>query len=325
VTRLTDLPLVFKALIILLSLVLIVGVYIIYPYLVHNRYQDSNAFDEVMLSKPSNIQVPKNIKLGFGQAIDTSLTSYRIYAGEYLGKYFKWIFPLFLISFGLYLYTLSVEGIDLTEQIFLFHVENVGIPLFGLYLFSISVMILFCVMMYIESQFTINTFLIYMRKHFIKTVLAVIIPLGILYFLEPWMFLVLCIVFPPHFIPIYIYSQEKEDINLSYTGLFKIWPSMLIYYLIIFLLGILLIAGVFSSTGNYLQGFLMWHELFSVANASFVYFISMICLTIIFLLLPFLIYSSLITFSSYNAKLLATDLHNRFTEFGSTSKIFERT
>ena len=324
VTRLTDLPLIVKMAIILLSLALVLGIYVVYPIYIHRAHGDSFDYD-VRPQTPLTAVDTSDRKMSFSEIVSMSLSVYRLYGAAYIGYILKWMMPAFAAAFSIWLIYFADTESSYSYVPMLFGVDVLGPSIFGVYVLAICSSIIFACQLFIEEEgATTTSFLQYLRKHLIHTLLIIGPTIGAMYFLPYWACFIVAIFLPPHFAIFRIYAAETGSTTGVYGRSMSLWLSAVLHYGVVALLGLLIFFGVSSGVGSLLSEFLMWHDIFSVPNGSYLFFTSLIYVFFILALIPVATYSLLFSYKSDSAKQFATDLKHQYTTFGQGNTIFEK-
>ncbi len=323
VTRLTDMPLFVKAFIILLSLALIIGVYVVYPRWVYKHHGEEIDYS---ISRQSTVTDLDNSdrQMSYGDMLSHTFTMYRMIGGRYFSYLFKWVMPVMILFFTYWITTYASEIEDFENYSVLYHHSKVGVPFFGLYLLTISFMVVVSVMLFIEVEGDDDRLLVYLKKHYFKAMLLVAVPLAASYFF-PWWAILLVFVFlvSPQYITCSLYEDNRGRTKGVYLGSFYIWGYALLNIAILGVLHLLVLGLVNVGVVQYLFNFITWHDVFSVPNGSMVFFNTLIYAIISFAMLPLYTFSFLYAYKSRLASTEATDLLIKIESFGQTSSIFE--
>lgn len=325
VTRLTDLPLVVKMIIIVLSLALIVGGYVLYPISIYRRYGDTFDYD-VRPQIPLSAVDTADRKMTYGEVLTAALSMYRLQGSAYIGYVFKWMLPVFAAGFAVWLLYFANLDTSYYYHYMLFGVDLLGVPMYGVYTLAIcSCIVLACQLFIEEEDFSTALFFVYLRQHLIPTILIVGPTLGALYFLPYWSCLIVAIFLPPHYAIVRIYAAESDGIGSTYSRSMSLWLSALLHIVVMAALSLLIFLGVNSGVGSLLRDFLMWHDVFSVPHGSYLFFTSLIYVFFLLALIPIFVNTVLFSYKSDTAKQYATDMKKQYESFGKGTTIFEGT
>lgn len=323
VTRLTDMPLVFKAFIILASLALILGMYVFYPYWVHKNHGDKFDYDIRPVGTPTELDLSDR-KMEYGEMLGMTFSLYRQAGAQYFGYLFKYIVPLFGAAFAIYIvYFLKMEEFNLLDYV-LFNVDRTGVPMFGLYWLATAFMLVVIIMLFSESEVTLKLVGVYLKKLLFKSLLLVAAPMAAFYFGEWWYIFGVFLFLPPQYIFCRLYEDSRDNAMAKiYNITFSIYGYVVVHLVILGMLHLLLFSLLNSGIFGLFYDYIQWHDVFSVPNGSMVFSTSMLYIIINFAMLPLYVYACIFSYKSYVANTFATDLQYRYTQFGLESNIFE--
>lgn len=266
VTRLTDLSMIVKILIIAGSLGFIIYQYVYLPF----KYRTSFDYDRLQYIDMEE-DVYENEPLmkyrSFSQCMYEGIRRLRQNKKVLISKV---LIPGVL--FGIAIFWLQIKYIWETEinryfeEINLFHITDGGFLsfVFNLILISYTILILNLVI----RNTPINWANIYnsFKKHGLYHILISMVLVGVFYAAVWWVTLLVFIVFSPQFFAsiYYNFGDDSRSIrrllsdNLSFT--FTHWLSYLGTVLLIFFVFVSLSTFVNSALGQYLISFLLWHD-----------------------------------------------------------------
>ena len=329
VTRLTELPTIVKLLIILISLAYILGMYVIYPWWYHKYILVDKSPPEIVPDKVKPLQFHKDKMRTFAENISLAFSQFRTYFGLFFSNA---VIPLLALLIG----SLSFYQIFITTHLeyelgteVLMDLEFGGLFMFGIYWISISYAFMILSMIYKEENLTIKNKLIHIKYYFIGIMLIVLMPLLVVYFLDPaWIFVLFLFIPPMCFIKmIYAISESgwsafretPQIVKHSYQNWFghisAVSMVMLVHLAVYFI--------IHSSIGNLIFDFFYWHELFEGLYVTRVIILTIAYCVAHIIMLPLYFYVLLNFSHSEDAKTNATDLWNRFDNFNQQSSIFE--
>ncbi len=329
VTRLTELPSFVKLLIILVSLSYILGMYVIYPWWYNKYVLVDKGPVEIVPDKLEPLHFQKDKLRPFAVNISLSFSQFRTHFGLFFSHA---VIPLLVLLIGfLTFYQLFISNNSdyLLGNEVLMDFEFGGLFMFVVYWLSISYALLILCMIYKEEKLTLKNKLAYIKYYFIGTMIVLLIPMAIVYFLQPAWIFVLFLFIPPMFFIKLIYSitengwtawkQTSQIFRLSFQN----WIGHMSAIVLVMILHLSLYFMIHSLLGNLIFDFFYWHELFDG-----LYVTRVIILTIAYslthaIILPLYLYQSLNFSFSEEAKVNATDLYSRFENFNQQSSIFE--
>ncbi|MFT6337273.1 MAG: putative membrane protein SpoIIM required for sporulation [Saprospiraceae bacterium] len=338
VTRLTGLPSFVKLLIILISLAYILGMYVIYPWWYHKYVLVDKGSFEIVPDKVEPLHFQKDNLRSFTENMSLALSQFRTHFGLFFSHAVTPLL-LFLIGSLTFYQKFITENIDYNNEygllfyvdhdIVLLNIESGGLFMFIIYWLSISYAFLILSMIYIEEKLTLTNKLAHIKYYFIGILLITLIPMSILYFVEPAWILALFLFVPPIFFAkmIHIISEDgwsawkqlSHNFKLSYQN----WIGHMTAVIIVMLLHLMLFLILDSSIGNFIFDFFYWHELFEGLNVTRVIILTIAYSLVHIIIMPLYFYLLLNFYYSEEAKKNATDLWNRFEKFHQQSSIFE--
>jgi uncharacterized membrane protein SpoIIM required for sporulation len=329
ITRLTEMPTIIKVIIIGASLLLIVGLYIVYPWWHHrNSETDKNAYEilpnetkPLVFEKIRNRTLNQNIYLGFAQ--------FRTNMGQYFSSGISVLMSFMIICLFIYLWLMSPFAYFESKDILIASFDYGEFPIFFVYWFLITFAIMILTMIYRGEKMTFMNKMVHIKLFYINMLLISLIPTVVFYFAPlPWMFL-LFLVIPPHFIAYTLYMVPErgwkvwKELSNYYELALSSWGKALVTFAMIALLHFLLIIATKELIGNLFIDFLAWHDIFSNENFTYVYIMTLIHTFITLMIVPLYFYVFINQLNSEHAKVNATDLWKRFEIFNSESNVFE--
>ena len=338
VTRLTDLPSFVKLLIILISLAYILGMYVIYPWWYSKYVLVDKGPVEIVPDKVESLIFVKDKLRSFAENMSLAFSQFR----THFGVFFKHaIIPLLVILVG----SLTFYQKFITENVaygmendLLFYVETnivlLNIELGGLFMFfvywlCISYAFLILAMIYNDEKLTFINKLAHIKYYFIGVMLVTLIPMMIVYFIEPAWIFVLFLVAPPIFFAKMIHSITEvgwvawKQISQQFRDSYQNWIGHMAAVFIAALIHFALYGIIHSDIGDFIFDFFYWHELFEGQNVTKVIILTIAYCLAHIIMMPLYFYLLLNFYYSGKSKTNATDLWNRFENFKQQSSIFE--
>ncbi|MEE9437845.1 MAG: stage II sporulation protein M [Saprospiraceae bacterium] len=329
VTRLTDIPFFAKALIILISLAMILYMYVYYPWY-YNKYIDDTPIDDQ--SNPTNdkpYQYEEFRKRTLGQSIQNSLSQFRAFMGQYYKHALSKIFIVFIIGITFYqLFLAEIINYDKNDIVLLSY-KHGGFFLFTLFALGIAYAYMIIIMIYNKIKLTSKNKMIQLKYVFPSTLLIILLPFSVFYFVGNLWIIVLLLVLPPHYISALIQKISKNgtgswpSLSKEYSRAGYSWIIAIIGFSIILFFHLTLTFSIIGSLGSFFFDFISWHDIFSGHNVTHVLIMTTVHLFIFFFILPMYIYLMLNIYYSSWAAHDAIDLQKRFEGFGEKSTIFE--
>jgi uncharacterized membrane protein SpoIIM required for sporulation len=318
VTRLTEMPDFLKWFIILFSLVFIVFIYIIYPFMIFKSTDDQTETDIEPL-EDEVYAVNKMQNLTFPKIINHSFSQFRQFAESTLFRSLpKLLLIVAVIYYAVFQYQMAINSGN-TEMLnnIVGYIIQAGI----LIILSVSLL-----MYYNSVQPSSLNYLKYFKKYFIPIVFS-ILPLFILLIVGNPFFWLLVIVLPPQFSFILLSKIETgetltiESIQNAYKNSFENFISYIgvtLFCSLIFLaLFSLQMTGVFQLINN----FFTWHNIFDnpemvklFTNNLFSFFAMIVIFPLYYIMYGNLYFSNL-------CKVHAVDLQQGLIEFKSKNRV----
>lgn len=329
VTRLTGMPTFLKVLIIGLSLLFILGIYVVYPWW-HNKTSDADDSNSEIIpneTKPLVFEklrfrdLNKNIYLGFAQ--------FRIHMGNFFSNGISVLMTFFILSLVLFQWLLAPNEFYATENVLLTGFEFGEHTLFFLYWFVVTFAMMILTMIYRDEKMTFMNKMVHIKLYFLNMLLITLAPTLVFYYAELVWMLALFLFLPPHFLA-YTFYMIPEDGWRIWTRLGKYyemalssWGRCILTFLMVGFLHWLVALAINELIGSFFLDFFSWHDMFSGFNVTHVLTMTTIYTFFALLMLPLYFYIFINQVNSENAKLNATDLWRRFDKFHKISKTFE--
>jgi len=323
VTRLTDMPLLFKAVIILSSLALIVGLYVVYPLWVHKHYGADHSYD-VRPSQTAAETHTTDQRLTYGETLAKAFGMYRTVGGQYLGILAKCMLPVLIVTYAVWIrYFWDGSSDPDSQSLALLTSDHIGVPSVGIFILLTAFAMVVSVMLFVHQKSGATLLLQYLRKHYLKAILLMVAPVAILFFFEYELLILYFLFVPPQFICIKLYEDDTLRRKNLFVRSFYAWGHCLVHVLVLALFHYLIFVILGFGVGEYLADFLMWHDIFTIQGGSMAFFSSLLFWLITLAMLPLYCFAFLYSHKSTMAQYLAIDLKERYTSFGQESIIFE--
>ena len=328
VTRLTGMPTMLKVIIILVSLLLILGVFVIYPiYCARNGLLDTGQLhlDPV---KVENLDIDKYSYTSINSTLAITFAKIREVMGGFLSQM---LLPAFLsmclVSYLVLKFKVMAEvglpiGLDFADF------EARAWP-FGVWLVVLTTFLFVWLM--IKEQGRVVTgleFLKALKEYFFKVLpLAIIFTVGYYYSSNFYLWAIFLIV-PLHFIFILMeemtmrnkltFTLIKDKFYFSFRYWFDFFPIIIAAIICVKLLN--------WATNNQVFGivvdFIGWHNIFDNSFADSIYVNNLIGFLIYFCTIPFVYYAYVYRYGSVLSLVKGVDLTEKLSEFGTVKKSY---
>jgi len=329
VTRLTDMPMILKIMIIGASLLFILGIYVVYPWWHHRNVKIENEDLDITPNETVQLEFDRLSSRSLSQNIYYSFAQFRINMGRYMTGAVSILMLTSIAVISFYQGFLSPVQYFLTGDEILTSPEYGGYLLFFLYWFISSFAILILSMIYREVRLSRLNILIYIKSYFINLLLMTLIPVFVFYFASlPWMFL-LFFFLPPSFIAYSLYMATEKGWKVwsemsEYYGLaISSWAKTLVTFVLISFIYLLLFLTIYGFIGDFFFDFISWHEVFSGYNVTNVIVLTLSFVFVYLFMLPLYFYMFVNQMNTARAQKNADDLWARFKSFGTESDLFE--
>lgn len=331
VTRLTELPTFVKAGIIFFSFLLILIMFVIYPWY-YNKMGDGE-IDSIDI-KPNHAEDIEINKISFKQLneiVSSSLFQFRKYFGLNMSTIFFPTICILIISFWFYLNaSFETDDSSLFNIGSLFRFQDSKLPLIILIWILISFGFSMMSMIATQNSTRFIDILKFLKQHFIKIAIASLL-IYLPYALIPSNYFWLAyLLIPPHFAISIIEKtvspsqwKEKSIVDL-YAKSFKEWPSFILPYLIIIFAFYMGVAFIYSPISDLFIDFVKWHDIFDSFHAESIFVDHLMYWFLFCILSPLFYYFMTNQLYSNNCKESATDLKLKFEKFGKESTVFEK-
>lgn len=320
VTRLTDLPLFIKAMIIILSAVLIIGLYVIYPWWVHKHHGDKINYE--VTPPNSSVELDTSVqKLNSGEMLGHAMAVYRSTLAQYMSILFVWVLPILVISIVLWMRWYESTLIEINSiSPFIFGNEVLGSYVFFMFWLMLAFLVGVCIWLFKRIENEELKLITVLRKSLFRLLFFTGIPLAIAYFLEPRYALLSMLIFTPQLGIISLIDPSQND---KFQKSLSIWLTCLFFVAIISIVFQITLGAVDKGFSTWIVNFLSWHDIFLVEGGSYIFVRSIFIYILFAIFLPVYVYCLIYIYQSYKAKQEAVDLIERFQYFGKESKIFE--
>ncbi len=329
VTRLTEMPTIIKVLIILVSLFLILGVFVFYPfYCARNGSLQTDRLYENPV-KVESLEVDKYAYNDFSKVLAGAFAELRSLFGSFLSQM---LLPAFLtmcaVSY-LFLKFRIVSKIGLSENISFSSFESGAWP-FGISLIVLTTFLF--VWLILKSQNKVINSYEYLRglKQYFLKILPVTILFSLGYFYGENNYLYLLFLFVPlHFLFILLEEiVQSQPITFSlirqkFIFSFKYWFDFLAVTL--FAVGFVSLLGLASNSPLFsiIIDFVGWHNIFDNSYADKIFVTNLVGFVIYFCSIPFLFYVYVYRYGASASLSGGVDLKDRLKEFGSVKEVYQ--
>lgn len=329
VTRYTGMPTFLKVAIIGLSLLFILGLYVVYPWWHHKNSIHEKSTSEIIPNETKPLEfdhlkyrsLSENIYLGFAQ--------FRLNMGKYFSHAVGFLMLFSIASFVIYQWIWSLYTYYESTDTLLANSEFGGYPLFFVFWFISTFAIMILTMIYRKEKMTFLNIMVYLKLYFINMMLLALLPLCIFYFASlGWMFLVFLFL-PPPFIAFAFYMVPEKswkvwsELSEYYSYTFSNWGRTFVTFLLIAFFHFLIVFSMYGVVAEFFLNFISWHDIFSGLNVTHVITMTSIYTFIYLLMLPLYFYVFVNQINSERAKQNATDLWKRFDVFNDQSNVLE--
>jgi uncharacterized membrane protein SpoIIM required for sporulation len=341
VTRLTDLPTIVKLLIILVSLAYILGMYVIYPWWYHKYILVDKGPLEIIPDKVEPLLFKKDKLRSFTENMSLAFSQFRSNFGLYFRHAISPLLVILICCLTFYLkfinkniayvqdnHLLTYVEIDKNYEV-LMNMQQGDFFMFFVYWFSISYAFLILSMIYKEEKLTLTNKLAHVKYYFLGIMLVTLLPLSLVYFVQPiWIFVLFLFVPPLFFIRLIdsisedgwkVWKQVSQKMKFSYQN----WVGHMAAVSIVMLLHFMIYLIIHSSIGEFIFDFFYWHDIFEDHNVTKIFILTIVYALVHIIILPLYYYILLNFYYSEHAKTNATDLWNRYDNFNLQSSIFE--
>jgi len=329
VTRLTELPVTMKVIIILLSLLFILTIFVVYPWL----YAKNFAFHKKD-TEPAPIQVAvteydKYELRTMPTTVGISVASTR----QVFGPFFRhFIMPLtVIISAVLYLLLKFklLASIEITRHMDLQKFTTYTWPLALTTCIALTFGLI--IMMMLSQKVPLNSTnkLVHIKKYFLLLFPFITVYYIGLSYTTVWTAYILLAVCPPHII--LILSEKISNPKLSYflaiteaiKDGYKQWINFLVPTLILWHLAVTSFLILELPALSMFTQMITWHNIFDNAVADKLFVTSITSWLIICFLSPLVYYLYTYWYGSLESATKSADLYKKLTVFGEGSNLYE--
>jgi len=329
VTRLTGMPTFLKIAIIAISLILILGLYVVYPWWHHHNAKIDDTSSEIMPNETKSLQFEKHRFRDLNQNFYIGFSQFRLNMGKFFTNGVSVLMLFTITCFVFYLWMLSPFEYFESGDILLASFKYGQIPLFFVYWFLATYALLILTMIYREEKMTFMNKMVFIKLYFLNMLLMTLIPVSVFYFSHlAWMFL-LFLFLPPHFIAYSVYMVPEKgwkvwsEIGDYYNNSFSSWGSGIQTFGLIAFFHFIIYVTLNRLIGTLFLDFISWHDMFSGINVTNVFSMTLVYTFVFLFLLPLYFYLFINILNSENAKKNAIDLWKRFKLFNNQSNVFE--
>ncbi len=329
VTRMTGMPTILKIAIIGLSLLFILGLYVIYPWWHHHNSGIDKSISEIL---PNESKLPEFEKLkyrDFSQNIYLGFAQFRMYMGKYFSQAIGLLMIFSIACFAFYQWFLSPYEYYESSEMLLTSFEYGGILLFFTYWIISTYAIMILTMIYREEKMTLMNTMVHIKLYFINMLLFTLLPVCVFYFAPLAGMFLLFLFIPPSFLAYSLYmipekgwkvwSELSEYYSLALSG----WGRTFMSFTLIASFHFLIILALYGVVVEFFLNFISWHDIFNGLNVTHTIIMTSIFTFIYLFMIPLYFYLFVNQINSERAKQNATDLWKRFDAFNNESNIFE--
>jgi len=331
VTRQTELPTLVKASIIGLSALLILAMWVIYPWYYHKKGFDQEVKYNITPQHKDTRTIKKLQYKNFPAVISDSFYEFRARFAQILKHALVPTLTLLIICIYVQLKTTNYEATEYRNLqnygLAKMHIGNFGLSVLYLSLISFA----FCMVSYLSQEVSISleSKLKFLKKHFVK-VMVITAMMYIPYTLvNSYYWLFFWVLLSPHFYVIALEKITTEENSLwqNFTDAFKLsfnqWLKFFPYYLVgLFVFWVTLLFQSTLITGL-ISDFISWHNVFDVSGKNMVFISSLISWVIFLFFTPVGYYFFKGQYYSTITNLGALDLKDKLRSFGKSNSVFE--
>jgi len=335
VTRLTGLPTIVKVMIIALSFLLVLTMYVFYPYYYNKKVSNFGEQTKVKVQHEEELKYTRFQHRTFSENLSLGFAQFRSFFGY---NFSKVLLPCILVGSVLLYFFVATMPVTNTYQDYdpnvlanlfnfdLLEPRNYFIPIVNAIFISFSI----CYMeLFMKNKGkNVEGIMAFLKQHFLYIFLLTLI-FSVVYTLVGAWGMILFLIFPIQIIPALIdLKVEKQkigtnkfgyNIGLGYRHYFQFLGPALVTFVFLMIFQIL-----FQSWFTYiLTELITWHNLFDnyTSTNTFISYLLMIAMNLLLVPLVYFIYSN--TYYSYKCKSEAIDLKLRLSRFGQSQNVFE--
>lgn len=328
VTRLTEMPIFLKVLIISISLLFILIVFVIYPfYCARNGLLDSSLIKVDPVTVES-IEVEKYSYQTLGTTLATALASLRMSIGSFLYHMFLPCFLVIAVVSYVVLKFKVMAQLGLPEDLRFSQFESGAWP-YGLVVIVLTCFAFIWMMQWSQKKtVTLADFMIGLKSHFLKVLpLAAIYALGTFYVVNDFVWLCFLII-PIHFLFIMLeeiaigkkisFSIAQDKIKFS----FRYWFDFLPITLILICYGFLMFLLMKTPLLGIVTDFIFWHNIFDNKYADVIYVNNLIDFIIYLIPIPLIYHAYTFRYGSIISLVDGVDLKGKLLKFGESKPVY---
>ena len=334
VTRLTDLPTIVKVLIIAFSFLLVLTMYVFYPYYYNKKVSNFGEQTKIKVQHEEELKYTRFQHRTFAENLSLGFAQFRSFFGY---NFSKVMMPCLLTgAIIIYFFVATMQPSNyniggINSLVSLFNISSLEPRSFFLPIMnSIFISFSICYMeLFMKNKGKkVDGIMAFLKQHFLYIFLIILIFSVAHTFFGAWA-LALFLIFPIQIIPALVdLKVEKQklgtnkfgyNLGLSYRHYFQFLGPALIAVIFLFVFQILF-QSWFS---HILTQLISWHNLFDDYHATNQFISQLLMLAMNLLLIPlvYFIYSN--TYYSYKCKSEAIDLKLRLPRFGQSQNVFE--
>lgn len=345
VTRYTQMPFIFKALIIGASTLFIVGYFVLYPMYLHRKYIKQQGFkfiDKVPHVEEGKVELFKVREVG--EMYNDTLALTRGVFGTFFQSMFALGIPLVMGLVGYYFLMVSDTKeelfwiFNLIESIYPEETTLLNLGAFVSVFLTVLVSVFYSLKLYKEDRrFSAIEFYTYAFKNALKTWPFLLFAVGAYFWRSPWIFPITIVLVP--FLFHYTYAgfmnddPYKEQLKSTNKILGKTWFGSIGFWLLLTVIPMILIfimgyvfgekgLAVFSIAIDYLQDNISPLVKDPAPYFNWInFFFYFVFIAIVFL---FLILGMIIQYHTVKERIEGINLYKRMMDFGTKNKLFEQ-
>lgn len=328
ITRLTDMPVVVKVLIIGLSLLFILGLYVIHPMYYHHRVATGEE-EDLLPSNAEPLQYQQDQHRSLSGNMSLALSQFRAYFGLFASHALLPMSGILLVS--MLIYQLGIREVADYESLTttLTSTTDGGGLMFVAFWMTVSYAVLIISMIYRSEYLTIANKMAHI-KYYLPVILSItLIPIAIWFFLSSWWLLGLFVIAPPQ-----IFFKMAHDateigwrvwtrITHYFSDSYRSWVPHVTAVCFVLFFQYLLSSLLGSDLMTLIWDFIYWHEVLPGQFVVIVLVTTLMNYMAFLFVLPVYFYSQQNIWHSESAKVHSTDLWNRYADFHGQSPIFE--
>ena len=324
VTRHTGLPTIVKASIIAISFIIILVMFVIYPYIYNKYISPVDQNPEVHVQHDEEVIYDRYMLRTLSENLSLSFAQFRLFTGY---NFTKILIPGLLLCSVVFYFI--IHQIDTDGETFgLFNFEN-GSFIIPIILSVLATMSICYMEVFLKNELeSIDGISTYLRKNFLFIFLISLI-ITLAFFQFGFWTLVGMILIPPQVITAlfdlkfgdsqYDTNTFSQNINIAYTNYF----SFLVPAMISGTFFVLFIKSFLSFLAYFIYEMVTWHQIFDGFYTTSQFVFSLIMLAICLALFPLVYFMYNNFYYSAKCKKQSVDLQSRLPSFGQGQKVFE--